>query len=900
MMKKMYLFLIAALFASSAIIAQTTTVWNPAGNPASTGLWTEAENWTGGVVPDGDFKVVLNVVDAAECVLDDTVSIAKLVAGDGGPGSLRIAEGGNLTTTAGWSAVGWTGVATLTVDTGGVVTFGEHLWVGWTDVSSGTVILNGGTINVTAMYGTAFEGGGGTGAMMVKSGTLNLTGLHPDQSLPDGGMIDIEQGVINLPGDLTGTVNNYVAAGKITGFGGLGEVLVNLVDGNTVITAFDPTAPRDITDEMPIQFVGSNENDPWPGTGSPAGEALPFLFDNDVNTKYLVGDDSTWIDVITTVESIVTSYTITSANDAPTRDPRDWRFMGWNVSEGKWDTLHMVDDNPSWPDFFTPQTWEFENDMAYSTYRLAIDSINYDAQNLMQISEFEIIGSVQGKAELDVTDWGLVDLTSEFDDIPWDGPGTGSPGGEIPPYLVDNDVNTKVLTGNTDVWIDILTNYKSVVTGYTIFSANDAPERDPKDWTLQGWNAETGMWDTLHVVVENPSWPDFFTPKSWTFENDMAYSKYRLDIDSVNGAPLMQISELQLLGTLGEEVMVDITDLRDVEYKGQHEDLPWDGPGTGSPDGEALPFLFDNDTTTKYLVGIVEGFVDILTPRLSMVTSYTMTSANDAPGRDPASWVLQGWDFMNEEWIDIHSVTDQGPWASRAMPMTWEFENESYFSTYRMMFLANNGEPLLQIAELELFAHIGDTTSIKRPNYPTPPDVLSIDPANFATDVALDATVTIEFSEPMSASSIEANLSVTPEIPNMSLKWSIFGDKLSITGDMVAETTYNILIPAGTMDAEGDELMSDFRSKFTTEKADVTGLEGRNSQEMGFYPNPASSMIYLSSESLADVDFYNEVGQHVMAVKQVRSVNVEALAAGRYIVKITSDDTVSVASLIVE
>lgn len=896
-MRKIYLLLLAALFLSAPMIAQTT-VWNPAANPTGTGLWTEVDNWTNGLA-DGDIKVVFNVADAIECVLDDTISINQLVQGDGGYGStIRIIQDGVLNTTAGWSAVAWTDTAVMVVDTGGVVTFGEHLWLGWNAGSFGTLILNGGTVNVSQMFGTSFEGSGGKGETYVKSGVLNLNGFDAAKSIPDGSMMDITNGTVIMAGGRGTTVETLVAAGKITAFGGVGEVIVEMVDGNTVITGFDPTAPRDITDEMPIKFVGEFDDLPWdgPGTGSPAGEALPFLFDNDYSTKYLSGMTTSWVDVITTVKSTVTSYTITSANDAPERDLRDWRFMGWNEMDGKWDTIHMVDDNPSWSDFATPLTWTFDNDMAYSTYRLSIDSVN--GGTLMQVAEFEIFGVVGESIDLDVTDWGLVDLTSEFDDIPWDGVGTGSPGGEIPPYLVDNDTLTKILTGNTDVWIDVLTNHMSVITGYTITSANDSPGRDPKDWTLQGWNADSAMWDTLHVVADNPAWDTFYLPKTWIFDNEMAYSKYRLDIDSVNGEPLMQISELELWGTLGEEVKVDITDLRDDEFKGQYEDLPWDGPGTGSPDGEALPFLFDNDTTTKYLVGIVEGYVDILTPRKSMISSYTITSANDAPDRDLSSWVIQGLNPMTLEWMDIHTVTDQAPWAERATPMTWEFENEGWYSTYRFQIIANNGGGLLQIAELEIFGMIGDTVTILRPDYPSPPTVVSIDPVNFATDVAVDASVMIVFSEAMSASSMAESLAITPEIPNMNLKWSIFGETLTITGDMEGETTYMILVPEGTLDAQGDALAADFRSQFTTEV--VVGIEDKAVGTIGFYPNPASSTIYLTNKSIADVTIFSEVGQIVMVERNVTSLNVESLAPGRYLVKVSNNESVTVSSLIIE
>jgi len=897
-MKNKYLFILFALFLTTGLFAQTT-VWNPAANAATTGLWTEVDNWTAGLADGDTMKVVFNVADAIECVLDDTITIKQLVQGDGGYGStIRVVQDGVLTTTAGWSSVAWTDTAVMQVDTGGVVTFGEHLWLGWTATSFGTLILNGGTVNVTQMFGTAFEGGGGKSETYVKSGVLNLNGLHPDKSIPDGSFIDITNGTIYLSGAPASTVNAYVDAGKITAFGGAGEVVVKVMDGKTVVTGFDPLAPRDITDETPIKFVGQFDDLPWdgPGTGSPAGEVLPYLFDNDVTTKYLTGMTTSWLDVITTVESVVTSYTITSANDAPERDPKDWAFLGWNEADAKWDTLHSVAENPPWDDFMTPKSWTFTNDMAYSTYRLSIDSVN--GGPLMQIAEFEITGVVGDAILLDVTDWGLVDLTSEFDDIPWGGAGTGSPGGEIPPYLVDNDTLTKILTGNTDVWIDILTNYMSVVTSYTLTSANDSPGRDPKDWTFQGWNADSARWDTIHVVVENPSWDTFYLPKTWVFDNEIAYSKYRWDIDSVNGDPLMQMGELELWGVLGDEVQVDITDLRDADFKGQYEDLAWSGPGSGSPDGEALPFLFDNDVTTKFLIGTIDNYIDIATTRKSNLTNYTITSANDEPNRDPKDWVLLGL-TSSLQWDTIHTVVDNPVWEDFATPRTWEFENAGWYSTYRIHFTANNGEGLMQIAELEMVGWIGDTTSILRPNYPSPPTVVSIVPANFATDVAVDAAIVIEFSEAMDKAATEGAVTTDPAIANATYKWDIFQTKLTISGDALAgETKYVVTVGTGAMDAEGEAMESEATSQFTTVL--VIGIEELSEANHGFYPNPAADRIYLMNQEVADIEIYSTVGQLVVKVAQVSSVDVSDLEAGRYLVKITNTETSTVSSLIIE
>lgn len=220
---------------TAAPARQETTVWNPAGNPNSTGLWSEAENWSDSNIPL-DNKVVFNVPDAPEAVLATESTIKKLVMGDGGPGgTLRITEGGNLTTTEGWSAVAWSDDATLIVETGGIVNFGEHAWIGWD--GDGTLQINGGVVNVAGMFGTAFEGQSGKGFTTVNSGELNLTGFDPVKSIPDSSYINIKQGTLTIQGDQTEVVNAYAEAEKILAYGGSGELEVNFADNVTTVTA---------------------------------------------------------------------------------------------------------------------------------------------------------------------------------------------------------------------------------------------------------------------------------------------------------------------------------------------------------------------------------------------------------------------------------------------------------------------------------------------------------------------------------------------------------------------------------------------------------------------------------------------------------------------------------------
>jgi hypothetical protein len=163
--------------------------------------------------------------------------------------TLRIANGGTLTTTNGWSGIGWNTPATLIVETGGVFNFGSHAWVGWK--GNATVQINGGTINVAGMYGTAFEGNpGGKADMHVNSGELNLQQIHPEKSIPEGSVLDITEGKVTIVGDQLAVVQTYIDLGRITAYGGTGRLFVSFDGTITTIDAKDWATSAEDMDEQ--------------------------------------------------------------------------------------------------------------------------------------------------------------------------------------------------------------------------------------------------------------------------------------------------------------------------------------------------------------------------------------------------------------------------------------------------------------------------------------------------------------------------------------------------------------------------------------------------------------------------------------------------------------------------
>ena len=106
-------------------------------------------------------------------------------------------------------------------------------------------------------------------------------------------------------------------------------------------------------------------------------------------------------------------------------------------------------------------------------------------------------------------------------------------------------------------WIQIALPNPVIVTVLTLTSGNDAPERDPQNFNLQGSN-DGVTWTTLRAWSDQ-TFADRFEKKDFVFENKEAFSWYRLDITKNAGnVGLTQITEIELLGpndtTLGNEI----------------------------------------------------------------------------------------------------------------------------------------------------------------------------------------------------------------------------------------------------------------------------------------------------------------------------------------------------------
>jgi hypothetical protein len=292
--------------------------------------------------------------------------------------------------------------------------------------------------------------------------------------------------------------------------------------------------PGDVT--QPGDPIVSTSNDSLGG-----GAGVWNAIDNEPANKYINFEKfNTGFTVAPQLGlTVVSGLTLTSANDAPERDPASFILFGaydfTNLTEIASGNLAAFTNR------LQKQTILFENKTPYLQYKLLFPTLSNAAVALaMQIAEVELLGVP-----------GPNDVSSPGDPIVAI-PSNNVPGTEGVANVIDNGpfkyVNFDKF--NTGFRITPAAPSASIVVGLSLTSANDHPERDPASYILEGSNDTTNFVSISSGAL--PSFPMRFH-KNYVFfpHNTKAFTTYRLIFPTVADAVLansMQIAEVEFLG----------------------------------------------------------------------------------------------------------------------------------------------------------------------------------------------------------------------------------------------------------------------------------------------------------------------------------------------------------------
>lgn len=365
------------------------------------------------------------------------------------------------------------------------------------------------------------------------------------------------------------------------------------------------------------------------------------------------------------------------------------------------------------------------------------------------------------------------------------------------------------------------------VTGIAMQSANDAPARDPKRFTLEGSNDETiadfnsGTWEMIYRNDAVPAWTvvfpggnnvDRYKWQTLNFQNLKPYKHYRWTVLEVqeDNTCCMQIAEVQLLGTTVPKNILQ----------------PADGiiaSSANSPGSEGVKNAIDG-TQAKYLnfdmahSAKPAGFVVTPSVGATLINGISMQSANDAPARDPKRIVLEGSnddaiaDFGSGNWELIYTngaipawtvVWPGGNNVDRYKVQTFLFENVKPYKHYRWTVLEvqEDNTCCMQIAEVSLLG----TGAPKNVVQPSDPIIASSanSPGSEGVKNAIDGTQAKYLNFDMAHSAKPAGFVVTPAVGAT----AVTGLFMQSANDAPARDPKRI-----TLEGSNDDVITDFNS----------------------------------------------------------------------------------------
>jgi hypothetical protein len=232
------------------------------------------------------------------------------------------------------------------------------------------------------------------------------------------------------------------------------------------------------------------------------------------------------------------------------------------------------------------------------------------------------------------------DVVKGVPDEARDGSVAGWPGNEHPALALDDDVSTKFLhfrgeVSPTGFMVEPAAG-KTIVTGLTLTTANDAIERDPATFELSGSNDSI---DGPYTLIASGDVIDFTQADAWprftmnatpiTFENDVAYKYYQVMFPTVRdpgSANSMQIAEVELLGEV-----VPPPNIAWVSYHAADDEPHADAAGFGftqAPDIEYTDLLKANGYNVVRVLTSQEPDVDFLNTMDLVIISRTASSGH--------------------------------------------------------------------------------------------------------------------------------------------------------------------------------------------------------------------------------------------------------------------------------
>jgi hypothetical protein len=142
---------------------------------------------------------------------------------------------------------------------------------------------------------------------------------------------------------------------------------------------------EDLVTNGPSGTITAQYND------SPTGEGVTNLMDGKTTTKYLTFHNAGWVRWKGTNTLRALSYGLTSANDLPGRDPKNWTLQG-STDGATWKQLDAR-SGQAFTSRFQKKSYTIATPGSYTYYRLNITAVADPTLKILQLAEWDLVGA---------------------------------------------------------------------------------------------------------------------------------------------------------------------------------------------------------------------------------------------------------------------------------------------------------------------------------------------------------------------------------------------------------------------------------------------------------------------------------------------------------------------------
>lgn len=479
----------------------------------------------------------------------------------------------------------------------------------------------------------------------------------------------------------------HISSATVKGNAAGQDMILAVAEGNYSNGVCVVTVPKSVADGNVVNHTLNSGTASSNDNSSPTAEMPVKAFDNSVDTKWLIFNNTGWLQYRfdNAQRYVVNAYIVASANDDDIRDPVDWELLGSNDG-ATWDVL----DTRTGEDFESrklKRTFYIDNNEAYEYYRFNITKNSGDYRT--QISELQLLEYGDNTASPDVAtlpDNQIKNLTLN--------PGTvQAVESNSPEYAFDNSLDTNWSVSGNEGWLQYQFNNGSYVANAYMIASAVGVENLSIGATATASSTDSAA-NINNALDGNPStrFTTQYADNQWyliDFGREVTFNTVAIDWEVAHSKDYV------------------------LEYSNNGTEFTQFLSEPNCPGGNEIK-TFDA-VTARYLRISMGGRATKWGHSFWEFAVYNASAEDlgliiDNSAADPKSWEILGSND-GEKWDVLDSRSNEA-FGSRKLQKYYAFDNNKAYSYYRLNITENNGNAKTHIAELQLINYLADKSSL--------------------------------------------------------------------------------------------------------------------------------------------------------------------------------------------